>query len=76
MCAIGIVPTIEAIKSSSPQGSKKLGKTIVLPEGEDKRVVEAACQVVKQGVAKIILLGNEEEIKKAKELQRLKEIEE
>ena len=29
--------------------AKKLGKTIVLPEGEDKRVVEAACEVVKQG---------------------------
>lgn len=45
--------------------AKKLGKTIVLPEGEDKRVVEAACEVVKQGLAKIILLGNEEEIKNA-----------
>ncbi len=42
-----------------------LGKNIVLPEGEDKRVVEAAAVATKEGVAKITLLGNPEEIKKA-----------
>lgn len=42
-----------------------LGKNIVLPEGEDKRVVVAAAQSVKEGIAKITLLGNPEEIKKA-----------
>ena len=42
-----------------------LGKNIVLPEGEDKRVVEAAAVSVKEGVAKITLLGNPEEIKAA-----------
>ena len=41
-----------------------LGKNIVLPEGEDKRVVEAASVATKEGIAKITLLGNEEEIKK------------
>lgn len=41
-----------------------LGKTIVLCEGEDKRVVEAAAKIVKEGIAKIILLGTEEEAKK------------
>ena len=40
-----------------------LGKTIVLPEGEDKRVVKAASDSVKEGIAKIVLLGNEAEIK-------------
>lgn len=39
------------------------GKTIVLCEGEDKRVVEAASKIVKNGIAKIILLGTEEEVK-------------
>ena len=39
-----------------------LGKTIVLPEGEDSRVVEAAASAVKEGVAKVVLLGNPEEI--------------
>ena len=40
-----------------------LGKTIVLPEGEDNRVVKAAAESVKEGIAKIVLLGNENEIK-------------
>ena len=42
-------------------------KTVVLPEGEDSRVVKAASLAVKENLAKIILLGNEEEIKKANE---------
>jgi phosphate acetyltransferase len=41
-----------------------LKKTIVLCEGEDKRVVEAATQITKEGIAKIVLIGNEEEAKK------------
>ena len=44
--------------------ASKLGKHIVLPEGEDKRVVAASAQVVKQGIAKVTLLGNAEEIAK------------
>ncbi len=39
-------------------------KIIVLCEGEDKRVVEAAAQITKEGIAKIVLIGNEEECKK------------
>ena len=39
-----------------------LGTTIVLPEGEDKRVVEAAAECVKQGIAKIVLLCHEPNI--------------
>lgn len=38
-------------------------KTIILPESEDIRVLKAAEQVIKEGFAKIILIGNEEEIK-------------
>lgn len=44
--------------------AKALGKTIVLCEGEDKRVVEAASVIVKEGIAKIILLGDKSEIEK------------
>ena len=40
-------------------------RTIVLCEGEDKRVVEAAQRCVEEGVAKIVLLGKESEIKAA-----------
>jgi len=45
--------------------AKALGKTIVLCEGEDKRVVKAAADATQEGVAKIVLLGNEAEIKAA-----------
>lgn len=43
--------------------AKALQKTIVLCEGEDQRVVKAAADATKEGVAKIVLLGNEAEIK-------------
>lgn len=42
-----------------------LNKHIVLPEGEDKRVVKAASEAVKEKIARITLLGNPDEIKKA-----------
>ena len=40
------------------------GKTIVLCEGEDRRVVEAASKIVSDGIAKIILVGNKAECEK------------
>ena len=43
--------------------AKELNKTIVLPEGEDIRVLEAAWRATHDGIAKIIILGNETEIK-------------
>lgn len=42
-----------------------LHKTIVLCEGEDSRVVKAAQDATKEGIAKIILLGDEQAIKLA-----------
>ena len=45
--------------------AKSLQKTIVLCEGEDSRVVKAAADATKEGIAKIVLLGNEAEIKAA-----------
>ena len=50
---------IEEIK----QRAKQEIKTIVLPEAEDIRTLKATEQVLKEGYAKIILVGNEEEIK-------------
>ncbi|MBQ3378724.1 MAG: phosphate acetyltransferase [Clostridia bacterium] len=44
-------------------------KTIVLPEGIEPRVINAAAQVAKEGFSKVVLLGNEKEIAdKAKEI--------
>lgn len=45
------------------ENASKLGKKIVLTEGEDSRVVVAAAETVKRGIAKIVLLGNPERIK-------------
>ena len=39
-----------------------LNKRIVLCEGEDPRVVKAASDTVKQGIARIVLLGKADEI--------------
>ena len=38
------------------------GKTIVLPETTDKRTLIAASHIVKEGIADIIMIGNEEKI--------------
>lgn len=42
--------------------TKGSGRTIVLPEGQDPRVIKAANLSVQENVAKIIVLGTEEEI--------------
>ena len=49
---------IETIK----QRAKENLKTIILPEAEDKRVLEAESKVTNEGFAKIILLGDEAQI--------------
>ena len=48
----------ELIKKASLQD-----KTIVLPEGSDARVFDAANSITEKKIAKIILLGNEAKIK-------------
>ena len=45
------------------QKAKADKKTIVLPEGNDKRVVKAGAEALKQGIANIIILGNEAAVK-------------
>mgnify|MGYP002768880827 CR=1 FL=1 len=40
-------------------------KTIVLPETEDKRTLAATEKILKEGIAKVILVGNEEAVKKS-----------
>ena len=44
-------------------------KTIILPESEDKRVVEAAKIASKEGIAKIILIGDKYEIDKIPDVE-------
>lgn len=50
---------IDGIKAKA----KKDIKTIILPEAEDIRVLKATEQIIKEGFAKVILIGNEEQIK-------------
>lgn len=52
---------LEQIKSKAAA----LNKTIVLCEGEDSRVVEAASKATVEGIAKIVLLGDPDAIKLA-----------
>lgn len=49
---------IEELKKKAKQNIK----TIVLPESEDKRVLEAAEKILKEGFANIILIGAEQEV--------------
>ena len=51
---------IEQIK----QRAKQEIKTIVLPEATDVRILEAAEIIKEEGYAKVILIGNEEEVRK------------
>lgn len=51
---------IESVKARAKQDRQ----TIVLPETNDKRTIKAAAAVLKEEIANIILIGNEEEIKK------------
>jgi len=53
-----------AIIDSIKERAKTLVKTIVLPEGMDRRTWEAAVEADKQGFAKIIVLASPEEVKK------------
>ncbi len=62
---------IEDIK----ERAKKNLKTIVLPESSDIRVIEAARKVTDEGFAKVILIGNREELQKIAPSISLEDIE-
>ena len=51
---------IDNIKERAKQNKK----TIVLPETMDRRVVEAGVKAIKEGIADIIFIGNEESVKR------------
>lgn len=52
-----MISMLEQIKTRAAA----LGKKIVLCEGEDRRVVEAAAMITKENIAKIVLIGSSEE---------------
>ena len=51
---------VETMKEKARQNIK----TLLLPESEDIRVIQAAADVEKEGFAKAVLIGNEENVKK------------
>jgi phosphate acetyltransferase len=53
---------VEFLKKIKTEAAK-LGKTIVLPESHDERVLRAAGILSKEKIVKIITIGNEEKIK-------------
>ena len=59
-----IVDTMKVRARTNPQH-------IVLPEGEDSRAIEAAAQIVREGTAKITLLGREQIIRATAQKQGL-----
>lgn len=59
---MGIIEDFKKLAQKSP-------RKIVLPESSDERLIQAAVQATTEGIAKIILVGNKEEVQaKAKEL--------
>ncbi len=53
------------------QRAKKEIKTIVLPEANDARILEAAEIVKNEGYAKVILIGNEQSVRKLTEEKKI-----
>ncbi|MDI3534540.1 MAG: phosphate acetyltransferase [Thermosediminibacterales bacterium] len=52
-----------SIVENIKEKAKKLNKTIVFPEGKEERVIKAAEIIIKEGLANVVLLGDEEEIR-------------
>lgn len=50
--------------SSIKANAKKHDKCIVLPEGTEERTLKAADEIIREGIARIILLGSQTEIKR------------
>lgn len=62
---------LEVIKDNA----RKQPKKIVLPEGSEERTLRAANEVLKTGIAEIILIGNTSEIQKVVKNHELQHIE-
>lgn len=60
--------------TSIKANAKKHDKCIVLPEGTEERTLKAADEIIKDGIARIILLGNKTEIEKLSQQFRLEHI--
>ena len=59
---LGVIEFMATVLEKIKNEASKLSKNIILPEGEDSRVVLAAAKATKEGLAKITLLGDIAEI--------------
>ena len=53
------------------ENARKQNKIIVLPEGTEERTLKAADIILKEGLARLIILGNREEIQRMSEIHDL-----
>lgn len=53
--------------NSIKERARQARKTIVLPESLERRTLEATAQIIKEDIADVILIGNQEDIEKAGE---------
>ena len=58
---------IEKIKEQA----REISKVIVLPEGSEERILRAAEVILKENIARIILLGDKDEILSAAKKERV-----
>jgi len=56
------------------ENAKKANKRVVLPEGEEERTLKAAEQILGEGIAQLVLIGNPDTIKAEAEKFGLKNI--
>ena len=60
-----------AFRYKLTQLARAAAKTIVLPEGEEPRTIQAAAICAERGIANCVLLGNEDEIRRIAEQQQV-----
>ena len=66
---------MDSFFSMIKDNAKKLNKRIVLPEGTEERTVQAADNIIEQGIAQVTLLGEKDEIMALAKKFSLKHIE-
>ncbi len=59
-CKIGRLVFKMGFIESVIERAKAAGKTIVLPESNDRRVLDAAAKIIEKGIAKVILIGKKD----------------
>ena len=62
---------MDDLLTSFIEKAKKLKKKLILAEGEEPRMLEAAHRLVSEGIAKVVVLGDEDKIKEIAQEKRI-----